>query len=163
MARSLSPCLYCERVSDGPTEPPDPSAPWQPVHSQRKMRAPALRSSSLARELKPTLAAKPPPSQSNPLPGSVSPQISVHETPGISPSALCRYIRARQMTKFQILSSDSPPGFTVDLPDSRRQYKADAPIATMRMTAVKVPMTGFLIFIESLLARIIRLELADVA
>src|SRR5271167_1478929 len=136
MATSLSPCLYWERASDGPTEPPDPSAPWQPVHRSRKMRAPALRSSSLARELKPTLAAKLPPSQSNPLPGSVSPQSSVHEKPGISPSALCRYIRARQMTKFQIFSFDSFPGFTIDLPASRRQYKADAPIAPMRMTAV---------------------------
>src|SRR5277367_5036704 len=101
------------------------------------MRAPALRSSSLACELKPTLAAKLPPSQSYPLPGCVSDQISVHETPGISPSTLCRYSRARQMTASQIFSFDPPPASTTDLSDWR-QYNADAPIAPMRMTAVKV-------------------------
>ncbi len=41
-------CLYPDRVSDGTCGPPDPSLPWHPVHCSRKMRAPALRSSSLA-------------------------------------------------------------------------------------------------------------------
>src|ERR1700730_18863347 len=101
MARSLSPCLYCGRVSDGPTSPPDPSTPWHPAHRSRKMRAPALRFSSLALELDWMLASRLVPSvQWNPLPGNVSSQSSLHESSGTPPCAFCRYSHARHETAF---------------------------------------------------------------
>src|SRR5258707_9501339 len=108
MARSLSPCLYSDRISDGPCGPPDPSLPWHPVHLSRKMFAPALRSSSLALALYWTLTSRLRPStQWNPRPGRVSPQSSVHESSGIPPSAFSRKSRARHETAVQITSLDS--------------------------------------------------------
>ena len=105
MARSLSPCLYCDRVSDGANGPPDPSIPWHALHRSRKMPAPAFRSSSLASVLNRTLASKPPPSaQLNPLPGRVNSQSSIIESSETSLSAFFKYSLARHETAFQIFS-----------------------------------------------------------
>src|SRR5271169_6744660 len=86
--------------------------------------------------------------QSNPLPGSVSSQSSVHETSGIPPRAFCRYSRARHKTAFEICSLDLPSRFTPDFQYSRCQYKAAAPIMPMKMTTGEITNASFLILID---------------
>src|SRR6516225_1726016 len=82
------------------------------------MRAPALRSSAPAIELNWTEASKLPPSPHlNPVPGCDRPQISDHESSGISPSAFCKNSSARHEIAVQIFWVDASSGL---LPDFQR-------------------------------------------
>ena len=151
MAKSLSPCLYCARVSDGPTGPPDPSTPWHPVHRSRNMRAPASRSAWLASELYWRLFSRLRPSwQWNPVPARVSSKSSVHESSGIPPSAFCRYSRARHEAAVQILSLDIDSGPADDVEEPSIQYKNATPINPMITTArttAEIKVANFLFLI----------------